>query len=63
MLQVGDMVRYYKVPYGGCPDYGIVHWVYTFEGTSHKTYSVMWFNSTTLLIYREHELLKVEKHV
>jgi len=59
-FSIGDMVKYYKVPYGGCPDYGIIHSINTFA--SHYSFAVMWFNSTTLFTYREHELLKVESN-
>ena len=58
MLQVGDMVKYEKVPYGAEPDYGVICSINAFA--SHLSYVVLWFNHTVLLTYREHELIKVE---
>jgi hypothetical protein len=65
MFNVGDMVRYYKVPQGATPDYGIVVRVMQKANSHPRRYVVMWFesnnsNSYHTMNYYATELVKVE---
>lgn len=66
MLQVGDMVKYYKVPQGATPDYGIVVRVMPNANLHPRRYVVMWLesnnsNSYHTMNYYATELVKVEE--
>ncbi len=60
MFNVGDMVKYYKVPQGATPDYGIVVRVMPNANSHPRRYVVMWFESNSNHNYYATELVKVE---
>jgi hypothetical protein len=61
LLDVGDMVKYYKVPQGATPDYGIIVRVMPNANLHPRRYVVMWLESNSNQNYYATELVKVEK--